>query len=263
MCSEQSAAQRSRHRATPWPSSNPPQDEKPHWLSKPGFLALGTLRAYPLTQMRKLCVALRQRTLPLWHPAVQTLVRQAVHHLGELTDAERPQLLWRSDWESDLLPTLCEELAALAEELDSAPREYGSVQLLGELAAALSGWHAPLAAVARRFAAMAARWADELEPSAAREPPARARALRAKQCLLRQTALLCYGAGSALGAGDVLRMLGLAVQIHHGAIYGQGTGLEGDLAQLQVGWLAGAVRAASAFAGCAAACAAAGAVLLL
>lgn len=47
------------------------QDERPLWLSKPGFLAFGTLRAYPLIQMRKLCVALAERALPLGRPEVQ------------------------------------------------------------------------------------------------------------------------------------------------------------------------------------------------
>ena len=51
------------------------QDQKPHWLSKPGFLIFGSLRAYPLTQYRQLCEALHKRCLPLGHPAVQTLVR--------------------------------------------------------------------------------------------------------------------------------------------------------------------------------------------
>lgn len=210
------------------------QDKRPTWLSKPGWLAFGALRAYPTTQMRQLCVVLRERSLPWGHPAVQTLVRQALYHLGTLTNTG--QLLWRTDWGAGgLLDTLCEELSALATELESAPREHASVLLLGEVAAYLSGWHPPLCMVARRFAGMAARWADELESSAREALPAQASPVRAKQCLLRQTALLCYGAlGCKLGGDDVARMLGLAVQIHHGTVHGQGTLFESDLARLQV-----------------------------
>eukprot|EP00887_Chlorella_sp_A99_P004660 scaffold4.g4660.t1 len=211
------------------------QDAKPHWLSKPGYLAFGTLRAYPLTQIRQLCTALHERALPLGQPAVQALVRQTLYHLGTLTDAERPGLLWRTDWGpgGDMLPRLCAELGALAAELDQAPREHAAVLLLGEVAPYLSDWHAPLHAVARQFAATAERWAAELEPNALEAPPDQARPVRAKQCLLRCTSVLCHGAG-ALDAEDVKRMLRLAAQVHHGAIYGQGTSLENDLARLQV-----------------------------
>lgn len=98
------------------------QDQQPRWISKPGFLAFGALRSYPLLQLRQLCVALRDRTLPLGHPAVRTLVRQALYHVGQLTGGEQPALLWRTEWgsggsaHSDLLETLHDELHALAGE---------------------------------------------------------------------------------------------------------------------------------------------------
>lgn len=70
--------------------------------------------------MRQLAVALRERTLQLGQPVVQTLVRQALYHVGCLTDEETPTPLWRSDWEVEggMLCTLCEELTALAAELE-------------------------------------------------------------------------------------------------------------------------------------------------
>lgn len=96
------------------------QDQQPRWISKPGFLAFGALRSYPLLQLRQLCVALRQRALPLGYPAVRTLVRQALYHVGPLTSGEQPALFWRTEWGSggsahgDLLETLHAELQALA-----------------------------------------------------------------------------------------------------------------------------------------------------
>ncbi|WIA08443.1 hypothetical protein OEZ85_007880 [Tetradesmus obliquus] len=60
------------------------QDQKPSWLSKPGYLALTNLRSYPLSQLQRLCVALREQSLPLGHPVVLTMVKQAVMQIGEL-----------------------------------------------------------------------------------------------------------------------------------------------------------------------------------
>lgn len=96
------------------------QHQQPRWISKPGFLAFGALRSYPLLQLRHLSVALRQRTLPLGHPAVRTLVRQALYHVGPLTSGKQPALFWRTEWGSggsahgDLLETLHAELHDLA-----------------------------------------------------------------------------------------------------------------------------------------------------
>lgn len=214
------------------------QDERPHWLSKPAFVAFGSLRAYGVLQGRRLAAALRERALPWGQPAVAALVRQALYHVGPLTDEAAPQRLWRTDWrgggEGGMLPTLCAELSSLAGELENTPREHAAVLLLGEMAAYLSDWHPPLRDVARRFAAAAARWAEELEGSAAELPPERAQALRAKQCLLRCTALLCHAAGQ-LSDADAEGLLGLAVLVHHGSIYAAGTELEAELDQLQVG----------------------------
>jgi hypothetical protein len=140
-----------------------------------------------------------------------------------------------------MLSTLCEELNGLAAELAHAPREHGTVRLLGEVSAYLAGWHPPLRAVARSYADSAARWAEELEADADGKPPAIAGPVRAKQCLLRMIALLCLagGAGGAGGseltAGDAELMLGLAVQCHHGTIYGHGTALQAQLKELRVG----------------------------
>jgi hypothetical protein len=213
------------------------QDLRPHWLSKPGFLAFGALRAYPLYQMRKLCVALHERSLPLGHPAVQALVRQALYHTGKLTDSQPPSLVWRTDWAAggDMLPTLCDELSALAAELEPAPCEVLAVLLLGEVAGYLSAWHPPLRDVARSFAAMAARWADDLEASALGADPVAAAQARAKQRLQRMTALLCL-ASCELDADDAQSMISLRVLIQHGAAdcKDTGTAQQEQLAQLQV-----------------------------
>lgn len=116
--------------------------------------------------------------------------------------------------------------------------------LLGEMAAFLAGWHPALQAVARSFAATAARWADDSEAEAAAAPPQNAVKLRAQQAKLRMTALCCYGGsgGAALSSDDAAAMLRLAVLVHHGSIYchaldGEDTAeLQAQLSQLEVRW---------------------------
>eukprot|EP00899_Mesostigma_viride_P019526 jgi/Mesvir1/27575/Mv07320-RA.1 len=60
------------------------QSVQPRWLTKPAYLAFGALRAYPSSQTRRICVALRDKLLPLDQPAVHTLLRMAAYHVGKL-----------------------------------------------------------------------------------------------------------------------------------------------------------------------------------
>lgn len=78
-------------------------------FSKREYLAFGGLRAYPLQQLRKLALVLRDRTLPLDHPAVRTLTSQALFQIGELSDSSPATLLWRNDQE-DTFSALFDEL---------------------------------------------------------------------------------------------------------------------------------------------------------
>ncbi|KAG2494611.1 hypothetical protein HYH03_007376 [Edaphochlamys debaryana] len=200
------------------------QDQRPPWLDKPAFLAFGTLRAFPLRQLWRLCVALRKRTLPLGHPAVQVLVRQLLYHIGTLTDGASPQPLWRTGWDEEpngVLPTLCGELEALAEQLDPSPREHEAVMLLGPVAAYVASFHPPCLAVARRFAAMTSRVADELEADIAEHAgdESLSAALQAKQCRWRAMSLLCYDSDALAEAGDAAAMARLMVLVNHGRVF--------------------------------------------
>ncbi len=76
------------------------QHQQPSWLSKPGWLAFGGLRSYPLGQLRRLCEALHGRLLPWAQPAVAALVRQTLFHVGEMVgDGTGVGLLWRTGWD--------------------------------------------------------------------------------------------------------------------------------------------------------------------
>ncbi len=76
------------------------QHQQPSWLSKPGWLAFGGLRSYPLGQLRRLCEALHGRVLPWGQPAVAALVRQTLFHVGGMVeDGTDIKLLLRTDWD--------------------------------------------------------------------------------------------------------------------------------------------------------------------
>ena len=155
------------------------------------------------------------------HPAMQMLVRQTLYHIGELTDEVRPTLRWRTDWQKggDMLHALFDVLSQLADDLKQSPREYTAVGLLGEVAAFLSDWRKESRDLARSFAAMGRRWADEMEEGCLQEESSDQAGieLRAKLCLLRETSLICYGAGT-LEVSDVREMVRLMVQIWHGQV---------------------------------------------
>jgi hypothetical protein len=218
------------------------QDEKPSWLTKPGYLALTSLRAYPLSQLQRLCVALREQVLPLGHPVVLTIVKQAVMQIGEVvpstasnnissravgssgSSGSTVRLLWRTDWQQDSgsLAALGFELQQLASQLAEAPREHDAVLLLGQLAAYLADYSDVCRDAARQFAEMTSRAADQLQPqveAAAHQNQEKVAAqLQAKQSKARAVSLLCYGAGP-LDAADLGHMLQLIVLVKHGDLF--------------------------------------------
>jgi len=174
------------------------QDSKPSWLSgKTEFFSYGTLRAYPHQQIRKLCVALRERSMPLEDPAVRKLLQQTFFHLGELSiSTDVPHPVWRTDvdkfggWEALRL-----ELADLADELKLKPRQHAAVLILGELAAHASQWDAASRDVARSFANIALGWAREDIETASAQKVAH---LRARRCIFAMYAISSHGAGELL-----------------------------------------------------------------
>ena len=100
------------------------QHLKPFNFTKPQFLEFTSLRAYPYTQLRKLCTSLR--ILPLGETLVQTVIKQLLYHIGEIACIEgKPKLLWKKDQiDYDLLKVLFEELERLADIMQSAPSKY-------------------------------------------------------------------------------------------------------------------------------------------
>jgi hypothetical protein len=60
------------------------QCEKPAWLNKAQFFTFSSMRAYPNQQYRKLCIALKDKNLPLERKEVQLLLQTTLYHVGEL-----------------------------------------------------------------------------------------------------------------------------------------------------------------------------------
>lgn len=78
------------------------QGGAPHWLGKNKYLTFTALRAYPLVQLRKLVMALHEQTLSLGHPAVRTLVHQALFYVGDISESLPSSLEWRPDGTEDV-----------------------------------------------------------------------------------------------------------------------------------------------------------------
>jgi hypothetical protein len=283
------------------------QGEKPADLSKSAYLAATALRSFPARQLHRLCDCLRERELPLEHPAVQLLVEQTVYHVGQLTgndsssasvaaaiaaaaarvgvgaaaagvvphqvieilsDTEsesesesesefesesdtdssgssgrhyQVSQLWRTGWSETggVLAALCFELTQLASELANKPRDQGSVLLLGQLAAYLSGWHPSFTPIARHFAAMTSSYADQqlqqqidvLVSQGADE--AALAELKAKQTRWRAMALLCFADGP-MYSDDAGTMLRLMLLIKHGDVYQPDRPAAAELSALRV-----------------------------
>lgn len=85
-------------------------------FSKREYVAFGGLRAYPLQQLRKLALVLRDRSLPLDHRAVRTLMSQALFQIGELLSSPPATLLCRNEQE-DMFSALFDELQVIRVQL--------------------------------------------------------------------------------------------------------------------------------------------------
>lgn len=214
------------------------QDERPHWLSKPQYLAFCSLRAYPLLQLEKLCTFVLDRQLPLDQPAVHTLLRQTLFQLGTLTP-DPPHLEWKADHlgpGAHGFERLTVALAELADELRHAPRERSALRLVGEMAAFVAQWHPQARQVTRDTADSARRWAQELEAQveeAAESKPDHVAELRARQCAFHCYALLNHACGE-LSSGDAAQLVELAVLSNHVRVFEGPTSQEGEVRQLTV-----------------------------
>lgn len=167
-------------------------------FEKMSFIALGSLRAFPNQQFRKLQWALLNDVLPWSNHCVEIIVRQSLYQVGVLTDDLNPQLLWKSDmFNGDKgLKTFCATLESIASKLKQTPRNFESVPLLSELAGFTLQYSYNATIIVKMFAGMSRRWATDARCEYEKESsPDRIAEIRSRECILYGFALLSYSLG--------------------------------------------------------------------
>ncbi|CAH0519298.1 unnamed protein product [Peronospora belbahrii] len=172
--------------------------QQPKDFERVSFIVLGSLRAFPNQQFRKLHWALLEDVLPWSNLCVEMIVRQSLYQVGTLTDELNPHLLWKSDmFNGDRgLESFCVTLEGIASKIRQTPRNFESVPLLSELAGFTSQYWYDARVVVKMFAGMARRWAKDARVEYEQESsPCRIAEIRRKECVLYGFALLSYSLG--------------------------------------------------------------------
>ncbi|GMF14764.1 unnamed protein product [Phytophthora lilii] len=172
--------------------------QQPEDFEKVSFITLGSLRAFPHQQYRKLQSALLDDILPWSHPCVETIVRQALYQVGILTDEIDPRMLWKYDMLQDDngIKTFCATLDLVASKLEQTPRRFESVPLVSELAGYVLQFADDARSIVKLFAGMARRWAENARSEYMNESsPSRVATIRQKECILYGYSLLAFTLG--------------------------------------------------------------------
>jgi hypothetical protein len=169
------------------------QNFMPEWLSKTQYLSFANLRSYPNVQLRNILMAIQERQLPFTEHTVHILVRQALFHIGKISNADngRPVLEWKTDLESlEFGQDAHIILESFYKEIKDSPRSYMCVKLIGMLCNFFSKWENCCRITARNLAASVFQWAEELDGEIEKSPPSLAPSIQAKQAVLFQHAIL-------------------------------------------------------------------------
>ncbi|KAE8991281.1 hypothetical protein PF011_g18002 [Phytophthora fragariae] len=175
--------------------------QKPEEFEKTSFIALGSLRAFPNQQFRKLQCAMLDDTLPWSNPFVEIIVRQSLYQVGDLTDEPEPKLLWKTDMFQSKkgVETFCMTLKSIADKLEQTPRSFECVPLLSKLAGYAHQFTNDALPIVKTFARMTRRWAENEKKSrqvfAVDTSSRRIAEARQKECVLYGYALLAYMLG--------------------------------------------------------------------
>eukprot|EP00892_Ulva_mutabilis_P010317 jgi/Ulvmu1/7658/UM038_0087.1 len=192
------------------------QDVRPKGMSIEEWQAVAGLRAFPLSQLRELCVRLHDGDLQLQNPLVVAAVRMALYQLGVLESAGAGGSQALRHWSRGFadLDALAAELLRQAERMRPAPKLLLQGALLCEIASHLAGLSEGGKKCARAFVGVAATWAAHFqqELDALRADPAalgtkfgeRERELQAKCAVAHLLAVLCH---VNLQAADGIRRL--------------------------------------------------------
>lgn len=178
-------------------------DMRAEIANKNALLDFCGIRAYPHQQIRRLCSGLKSRRMALSDEKVQMLLQQALYQLGSVSEDEAVEREWYTDSNRfDGWTSLREILNDLCEELRSKSREHDSISILGELAAHVSQFDPGCREVARKFASIAEKAANDLSRDEITSSHKNAPIIRARRCILYMSCLLCHSAGE-LSLDDV------------------------------------------------------------
>jgi hypothetical protein len=161
------------------------------------------------------------------------LLQQALFQLGQLSDHDKPCLLWRTDMHNHGgWAALRTELEELVEELRHKPREHGALLVLGEIAAVASQWDPDTRETSRQFAQISRAWADEvaveIENAGAEQVPV----LRARRCIFYMYAIVCHCAGE-LVLGDVEALVQLVLLADYNRLFEDPTKYDAEVQALK------------------------------
>ena len=173
------------------------QKNKPDCMNKFQWFTFASLRAYPNQQLRKLCCALNERSLPFSKPVVHTLVRQVLYHIGKLQDSGQDiEPLWKTDLsKGDFLDVISEELRSLSSEISQKPSELGTMVILIDMTRYLAQWSDQCVSVLRSLLKILENWILDCEKLLKSENLNQITTLRIKMAIFYNLAILCFSRG--------------------------------------------------------------------
>ena len=184
------------------------QDKKPNFFNKLQYLSFTALRAYPCLQYRKILVALRDGELPLTHPTVHVLLKQALYHVGPLSysgakdvkdNDGSPVPVWKSDfYVNDFTQLFFNQLTKVADELLNKPRERKAIMILAEIIGFLSTIDLSFRELSLKVALGMQEWSNDIDAriDAADVDESLISGLRGVQCMYYICGLVALGSGS-------------------------------------------------------------------
>jgi hypothetical protein len=159
-------------------------------------------------------MAIQERQLPFTEHTVHVLVRQALFHVGKISNGNngRPVLEWKTDLESPIFGQDSRIiLESFYQEIKDSPRSYMCVKLIGMLCNFFSKWEHCCRITARNLAASVFQWAEELDGEIEKSPPSLAPGIQAKQAVLFQHAILVL-IGGDFNESDISLLIKMIVK---------------------------------------------------
>ncbi|KAF0720233.1 Aste57867_471 [Aphanomyces stellatus] len=210
--------------------------EKPTVFTKAGFIALGSIRSFPNQQIRKLIQYVHSRVISLNEDLVLHLFRQAMFHVGALSDADRPTMLWKRDLDQGGLEVWLNVLRNLSEQLRDTPRQHKAFVVAAEMISYVSQFLSTARGLARDLVEIAKEWAqlvhDQSETSSLL--PKERLELRAKECLMYGYAIIGQSSAGQFTMADANALVELVVLFRNGVQFGRGSQLEAELMHMEV-----------------------------